>query len=151
MDFGIIFDDIFDGFLKKIQKVLNLWKVLISQGKTRFFKVRRPHFFMFFRPMFEPFSGSKFISILSRFWEQFWLNFRLLFDPLGIILGYFFGIDFFMICWCHFGPLLAPNLLTQLQSGASLFSIFFLFFLGLAPGVDFWWILMDFGPICDGF
>ena len=73
-----------------------------------------------------------------------------LYDPLAIILGYVFGVYLFMI----FDAILDHFWLQIYSPGCNPERHFFfllLFFLGLAPGIDFGWILMDFGPICDGF
>ena len=50
------------------------------------------------------------------------------FRPFGIIFGYFFGVDFFMIFGCRFGALWEPNPLTRQVAGTSLFSKEILFF-----------------------
>ena len=119
-------------------------KSMFFLRKNNDFRGSAPPFFMFFQCFFDPFSASIFASIFSWFWDPFWLHFRPLGDPLGFILAYFFGIDFFMIFSCHFGSFLDPDLGNEQQAQASFFSYFFLFFLGLVPGVDF-------GLISDGF
>ena len=49
--------------------------------------------------------------------------------------------------WATFGHIW----INRTESGASCFSISFLFFLGLALGIDFGWFLIDFGSIFDWF
>ena len=97
LDFTLIFQWLLNGFwhhcwwyvgwlFEEITERVKFMKSIVLPRKNKVFQGSAASFFHVFSIHVWFFSGSKFISISSWFWEPFGLHFRPLYDPLGIVL-----------------------------------------------------------------
>ncbi len=117
IDFYMVFGWILDHFwclfrwlFRPNSENVNFVKCVVFYWKNNDFQGLTPSFVHVFLIYFWLKFDIEFCIDLSWFWEPFWHHVPCLFDPLAIILAYFFGVEIFMIFGCHFGQLLALNL-----------------------------------------
>ena len=100
----------FSMLFKEITVSVKLVKSIDFPSKTNDFQGSAASFFHVFSTHVRSFFGIEiyidFIVILGAILAPF----STLYDPLAIILGYLFGVVFFMFFCCRFRPLLAQNL-----------------------------------------